>query len=420
MKLPGGSGKVRSIVLMLALSLAVPLVSFAQEEEDFDPSRQPREEARCIAQRGPEAERRYTFREVKWPWILAKAYGPRGKRWYEMVLSRVIPGYKVDLFDYKINDIRFIEGKYGRTVPLGETERSQKIRREAEKKLKEANRFATQQWENWLAGHPNASDEEKNKVRNRIFAGTSDSDQLPRFDWRDAGLDLLPARDQGFYCNSCWAFSTVDAMQISRQLDAMRADRGPFRTSDEMMPSVPRLASCMMPKTVGEELCSINWHGEAFSYMVDHGLPLGSGDVYDGSGYPRWQCDKTAAVKALTWDFVSSTPQNVPTNDHIKRALVTYGPLVATMNLDSCLMLYGDGVFDEEQSQDGPYHMLLIAGWDDERGAWLVKNSFGAEWGDNGFGWVKYGSNNIGKWAAWIMADPRAEAKFAAQRLGPK
>ncbi|QQS32903.1 MAG: hypothetical protein IPM50_14805 [Acidobacteriota bacterium] len=409
-----GAVKPRIAAIGIVLLLGVPLPQIAQNTEDL--IIKAREQGACIDQRGPDAQRGYTFRDVEFPPRVAKAYGPRGKRWYEKVLSTIIPGYRVDLFDYKINDIRFIEGTYGRTVPLGETERSQKIRREAEKKLKKANKFANQQWDKWLAGHPNATDEEKSRVRMRIFAGTSGSDGLPKFDWREAGLDLLPAGDQGFHCNACWAFSTIDAMQISRQLEARRSDRGSPRASEDLLPSVPRLVSCMMPKAIGEELCSINWHGEAFSYMVDHGLPLGRGDAYDQSGYPQWQCDKTASVKALTWDFVSSTPQNVPTNEQIKKALVTYGPLVATMNLDSCLILYGEGIFDEEQSQDGPYHMLLIAGWDDERGAWLVKNSFGPEWGQNGFGWVKYGSNNIGKWAAWVMADPRAEAKFAAMR----
>lgn len=51
--------------------------------------------------------------------------------------------------------------------------------------------------------------------------------------------------------------------------------------------------------------------------------------------------------------------------------------------------------------------MVLLIGWDDEKGAWLVKNSWGEEWGEKGFGWIKYGSNNIGVFAAWIDAEPK-------------
>ena len=57
--------------------------------------------------------------------------------------------------------------------------------------------------------------------------------------------------------------------------------------------------------------------------------------------------------------------------------------------------------------------MILIVGWDDEKGAWLIKNSYGPKWGEGGFGWIKYRSNNIGKWAAAVVADPREEIKFA-------
>jgi cathepsin L len=57
---------------------------------------------------------------------------------------------------------------------------------------------------------------------------------------------------------------------------------------------------------------------------------------------------------------------------------------------------------------------VLIIGWDDKKdgGAWLVKNSYGPRWGDDGFGWIKYGSNNIGQWAAYVVPDPAEEERM--------
>src|SRR5262249_19976869 len=51
-------------------------------------------------------------------------------------------------------------------------------------------------------------------------------------------------------------------------------------------------------------------------------------------------------------------------------------------------------------------HALLLVGWDDGRRAWKVKNSWGTDWGIEGFAWVGYGSFGIGDQAAWIEARP--------------
>jgi C1A family cysteine protease len=52
-------------------------------------------------------------------------------------------------------------------------------------------------------------------------------------------------------------------------------------------------------------------------------------------------------------------------------------------------------------------HAILIVGWDNTQGAWIIKNSWGA-WGinDSGFGYVKYQCNNIGWGAAWVKTAP--------------
>jgi hypothetical protein len=50
-------------------------------------------------------------------------------------------------------------------------------------------------------------------------------------------------------------------------------------------------------------------------------------------------------------------------------------------------------------------HAILIVGWDDNKGAWLIKNSWGTGWGENGYAWVKYGHFNVGRRACVIAAN---------------
>lgn len=117
--------------------------------------------------------------------------------------------------------------------------------------------------------------------------------------------------------------------------------------------------------------------------------------------------------KAYSWDYVNSPPDKLPTVQQLKIALIKHGPIAAPMVFDNCLLAYKSGVFNEKTGGDVGQVVLLI-GWD-EKGAWLIKNSWGEEWGEGGFGWIKYGSNNIGQFAAWIAPDPKEEERVARE-----
>jgi len=85
--------------------------------------------------------------------------------------------------------------------------------------------------------------------------------------------------------------------------------------------------------------------------------------------------------------------ENLERIDVIKEALMTHGAIgtcVKAFDLDSNWTHY----YDRSQP---PNHAVTIVGWDDnkitqapEPGAWLVKNSWGASWGLNGYFWLSY------------------------------
>ncbi|MEA2032520.1 MAG: C1 family peptidase [Euryarchaeota archaeon] len=84
----------------------------------------------------------------------------------------------------------------------------------------------------------------------------------------------------------------------------------------------------------------------------------------------------------------------------IKDAILTYGPVYSTIYAsDSGFSAYDGGVYEYWESEE-TNHAIEIIGWDDSLEAWLIKNSWGTDWGRNstypGCGWVAYGAANLG------------------------
>ena len=90
----------------------------------------------------------------------------------------------------------------------------------------------------------------------------------------------------------------------------------------------------------------------------------------------------------------------------IKQAMLTYGPISVCIAADGPFENYSGGVFkDDGYSQVN--HQVIVVGWDDSKGAWKLRNSWGTSWGDPsmpGYGWIAYGANQVGTEAMWAMA----------------
>lgn len=80
----------------------------------------------------------------------------------------------------------------------------------------------------------------------------------------------------------------------------------------------------------------------------------------------------------------------------IKNQLSTAGPVVAMMPVTREFLVYKDGVYDESLSDyklDG-FQVVKIVGWGqtpDNEDYWIIENSWGPSWGQDGYGFVKMG-----------------------------
>ena len=212
--------KFRIGVFLLAISVGTGRIN-SQTPTDNPPPKgafQEKQEKFCREQH-ISTERTYTFRQLP---RIPTAYGrkPWYLKWFPFLAS---PQDK-----YGPDDIRTLRSDYGRRVPVGESKRSKQIRSTAEQKLKEAQQEGELKWQEWLKLNPDAGIEKRNKAEIRIrFQGLAAA-RLSKFDWREYGLNVGAVSYQGYSCNTCWAFASVDAMQISRQLAAIRSQKNDF------------------------------------------------------------------------------------------------------------------------------------------------------------------------------------------------
>jgi cathepsin L len=215
------------------------------------------------------------------------------------------------------------------------------------------------------------------------------SSDAPSFDLRKANA-VTPVRDQRA-CGSCWAFATHGAFEGSyRIVNTVAIDSSEQNTVD-----------C---SAFGSG-CNGGWW--AFEDFLNKGNATEASYPYTAT---EGTCDSSIArvYKATVWGYVGAS-HSIPHVDSLKEALCQYGPLAVAVTVTSLFQAYTGGVFNETDYSTVNHGVTLI-GWDDTKGAWLIKNSWGTVWGDTcggkekGYMWIAYGSNNIGYGAAWVTA----------------
>jgi len=136
----------------------------------------------------------------------------------------------------------------------------------------------------------------------------------------------------------------------------------------------------------------------AFYYIHQHGLTTWDGYPYDGQADAlcRRRPEATSRASVDAWGVL-------PTNqeDLIEIALRYIGPVTAAINGgDPYFMAYKGGIFENPYCHQEPNHAVLITGYGEEIDPaanttvryWIARNSWGTNWGEEGFVRLRRGS----------------------------
>lgn len=210
------------------------------------------------------------------------------------------------------------------------------------------------------------------------------------FDWRWKANGLQPIRNQKS-CGSCWAFSVTATLEA-----LIRIQTG----------KLVDLAEQTLVSTCSNSGDCGGGYFSALNYMKMPGLPDESQDPYLARN-SSCKSGLRPAEKIVRWAYVGSRERG-PSIEQIKTALITKGPLSVTVYANSAMTSYQGGIFNSCANAT-PNHMVNLEGWNDDGQYWIMRNSWGTSWGQNGYMNIRYTSNSgikcsqIGEAAAYAV-----------------
>lgn len=212
---------------------------------------------------------------------------------------------------------------------------------------------------------------------NQTFDDKFDDVSADEVDWRKKGY-VTKVKNQA-RCGSCWAFSATGALEGQW-----------FKKTGKLVSlSEQQLVDC----DKAEYGCRGGWPFKAFQYIIkNNGIDTDESYHYEAKeGECKYQTS-TVGAKCRDYRLLTQTTERV-----LRRAVAAVGPISVAIDAGQpTFQLYKSGVYVEPKCTQNVNHAVLAVGYGTLQGQdyWIVKNSWGATWGMEGYVLMARNKNN--------------------------
>ncbi|MHC1790367.1 C1 family peptidase [Solidesulfovibrio sp.] len=232
------------------------------------------------------------------------------------------------------------------------------------------------------------------------------------FDWRnkDGKSYIGPIRDQGA-CGSCYAFAAAAAAEGTYNVATRRTGSAVANFSEQY------IAFCLGthgPYSNHFDGC----FGADYSYTELHALTVEGLTTETAMPYTGSDSQNCSQPGLPMTTFTGWGRAECQDTSAIKTALLTYGPVDAAVLTTSAFDAYTGGVYQDEQTscleEGADYtcdytptdHAISLVGWNDgdqsTPGHWILRNSWGTEWGEDGYMRIAYDAAKVSCSVAYL------------------